>query len=161
EFNRCVSLWIAVENSYGFKTAIRGLDATNCPPQVTHWLRVHCRMLSNLPVIESLDEYTCSWWLWWAGLQPEWRKNDISGHPIPGGGGDWTKLRKPGQNGLLTVLLALLWWRLAAEEVNLSDWNMAVADVSWVLTQLTHDQVPHIVLRKHGKETLGCRPKKQ
>ncbi|KZT01102.1 uncharacterized protein LAESUDRAFT_764026 [Laetiporus sulphureus 93-53] len=83
-----MSKHLGIENGYSFKTAIRGLDAINRPPQVAHWLHVHRRMLSKLPVIESLDEYTHSWWLWWASLQPEWRKNDISGHPILGGGGD-------------------------------------------------------------------------
>ena len=48
------------------------------------------------------------------------------------GSRDWSKLECPGKNGLLIVLLSLVWWREIATATTLEDWHAAAADVGWV-----------------------------
>ncbi|TFK80672.1 hypothetical protein K466DRAFT_605143 [Polyporus arcularius HHB13444] len=48
----------------------------------------------------------------------------------------WDKLSRPGQNGLLMVLLALLWWREAATPATEADWAEAAQDVAWVISHM-------------------------
>jgi hypothetical protein len=78
------------------------------------------------------------WWDWWNSLAPTWRKKDEAGRPTIGQEtGDWGVLVHPGANGILTVLLPLVWWRLGEEASVASDgWTAAVRDVSWVLQGL-------------------------
>jgi hypothetical protein len=81
-------------------------------------------------------EYGKTWWGWWGFLAPAWRAKDEEGRPVIRNEGDWGALIHPGGNGILVVILALLWWR-EAENGHVSDsWHKAVVDVEWVLAGL-------------------------
>ncbi|KAF9472053.1 hypothetical protein BDN70DRAFT_819199 [Pholiota conissans] len=54
--------------------------------------------------------------------------------------GDLTNLRRPGKNGLLSVLAALFFWGVSAQGVrNDKHWRAAVDDVHWVISCLSSD----------------------
>ncbi len=63
-------------------------------------------------------------------MQPEWRGVEGICGPLKAchwtGTGDWSVLDKPGQNGLLSVLMGLTWW---GETMYKSE--MAVIDACW------------------------------
>jgi len=44
---------------------------------------------------------------------------------------DWAKVQKPGKNGFLLIMLALVWWGAASNRDG--EWLKAVADVKSVL----------------------------
>ncbi|KAJ3734624.1 hypothetical protein DFJ43DRAFT_1152295 [Lentinula guzmanii] len=49
--------------------------------------------------------------------------------------GDWSNLIRPGQCGILTVLLCLFWWYKCLPAPS-QDWNSTLQDVSWVVNEL-------------------------
>ncbi|TFK79716.1 hypothetical protein K466DRAFT_605927 [Polyporus arcularius HHB13444] len=55
--------------------------------------------------------------------------------PPTGGEGDWQNLMVPGQNGLMMVILSLVWWKEVAETTQAA-WEAAVKDVSWVVNSM-------------------------
>ncbi|KAI9066135.1 hypothetical protein FKP32DRAFT_1566488 [Trametes sanguinea] len=132
-FMRAVELWTVLERSYGWQSSTRGLSTVHRPPQIGLWLRVLRRSLQRSPEINDEQEYVRMWRLWWAGLQPEWRPLDDYGWPMIGGIGEWDVLTSPGKNGILIVLLSLVWWREVATEASWVQWDAAVEDVVWVL----------------------------
>ncbi len=71
-------------------------------------------------------------------MQPDWRELDARGRPSQAmdAQDNWDKLSRPGQNGLLMVLLALLWWREAATPATEADWAEAAQDVAWVISHM-------------------------
>jgi hypothetical protein len=88
--------------------------------------------------VESQEKLVEKWWQWWASLASEWRKKDEEGRPAIGEEtGDWGVLAHLGGNGMLMVLLLLVWWRQGETiEVASEDWVTAVCDVAWVLKGL-------------------------
>lgn len=151
QFMCAIEWWTVLERAHKFETSVRlhdslssvlptdqhvsqakGLGTDHRPPEVHHWLRVQRRNLHKPPNINDEHRYGASWWQWWASLQPDWRPRDEDGRPILGGSGDWEVLTRPGRNGLLIVLLSLVWWHDAAESTR-SEWEAAVKDVSWVV----------------------------
>jgi hypothetical protein len=88
--------------------------------------------------VKSHEKLVKDWWNWWSALAPAWREKDGVGRPKIGEeNGEWGDLIHPGANGLLMVLLPLVWWR-EGEPGNAAgeDWLSAVRDVSWVLERL-------------------------
>ncbi len=104
-------------------------------------MRVLRRDLKKPPEIADEAEYCRLWWLWWGGLQPEWRLRDSSGRPVPGGNGDWDVLKNPGKNGLMMVLLSLSWWHGVLSSATRMEWQAAVIDVSWVISSMAQSAV--------------------
>ncbi|SJL18493.1 uncharacterized protein ARMOST_22083 [Armillaria ostoyae] len=68
---------------------------------------------------------------WWNAMQPDWRRSETGPLPMKNYCRPLDKaLRKGGQNGIVTVLIGLMWWgqgTLPAEEAAL--WKAMVADV--------------------------------
>ncbi|PPQ77572.1 hypothetical protein CVT26_006110 [Gymnopilus dilepis] len=75
---------------------------------------------------------------WWTSLQPGWRVlgGEIQ-HSVTEG--DWSFLRKPGLNGLFSVLVALFYWGLVVEKAseNHKRWVKAVDDVHLALLHIS------------------------
>ncbi|KAI9070211.1 hypothetical protein FKP32DRAFT_1558348 [Trametes sanguinea] len=115
DFMKALEWWTVLERVYGFETSAKGLGTVHRPPEVHHWLRVQRRVLGKAPSID--DE-------------------QAAGRPIIGGQGDWDALVQPGRNGILIVLLSLVWWRAAATSSTLDDWHAAVQDVRWVVVSM-------------------------
>ncbi|KAK0491760.1 hypothetical protein EDD18DRAFT_1080458 [Armillaria luteobubalina] len=69
--------------------------------------------------------------MWWNTLQPQWRRSDTGPLPLKDYSGALGKaLRKDGPNGIITVLIGLMWWgqgSLSTKEAAL--WRAMVADV--------------------------------
>lgn len=74
-------------------------------------------------------------------MQPDWRANDVDmfiRQPV----GDWGPLVRPGQNGMLMILISLRWWANAlSDPKNHVSWARAANDVGWVLSQLTSNSM--------------------
>lgn len=69
-------------------------------------------------------------------MQPDWRTAGPANDKMSReGAGGWEKLRRPGKNGILIVLLTLWWWKAQPLVVE-KDWLVAVDDVRWVLEVL-------------------------
>ncbi|KAK0492637.1 hypothetical protein EDD18DRAFT_1257624 [Armillaria luteobubalina] len=75
----------------------------------------------------------------WNALQPGWRRSDTGPLPSKDYSGVLDKaLRKGGPNGIVTVLIGLMWWgqgTLSTEEAAL--WKAMVADVRVCIHALT------------------------
>jgi hypothetical protein len=77
---------------------------------------------------------------WWIAIQPDWRiADDGSFNYEAPREEDWSVLHKGGKAGLYTVVVALSWWvRALTPDITPSfrAWG-AVADVQWVINQIT------------------------
>lgn len=113
-----------------------------------------------MPPIENVAEYEEQWWAWWDAMQPEWRMAGPNGRLMRDGDGEWpAAMRRPGQNGMLIVLLSLRWWRAAlGEDGDTGSWDAAVHDVAWVLSRLVN-----AAEREEREESAGedARPRKK
>ncbi|EIW56589.1 uncharacterized protein TRAVEDRAFT_81082, partial [Trametes versicolor FP-101664 SS1] len=136
-FVRALEWWTVLERAYDFATSVScGLSAKGRPSEVGDWLRIQRRELDKFPIIKNESAYMTSWWKWWSGIQPEWRRQAGQGRPAIGGDGDWECLTNPGKNGMFIVLISLVWWREQATAQTLDDWAAAVADVEWVIASM-------------------------
>jgi hypothetical protein len=114
------------------------LPSTHRPEQIAVWNQNRRPHAANRqPIIKNLEAFVAAFWKWWDAINPPWRIR-INGRLTIGGAGPWVSLHKPGQNGFLSVLQVLSWWRglLGVEETD--DWNSAVEDVAWVLKEVLH-----------------------
>ncbi|KAK0466630.1 hypothetical protein IW261DRAFT_1346529 [Armillaria novae-zelandiae] len=105
------------------------------PAVLTAWLlNRRYNVYPGIPATFSTDLLA-----WWNALQPGWRRSDTGPLPLNDYGGALDKaLRKGGPNGIVTVLIALMWWgqgKLSAEEDAL--WRAMVADVKACVHALT------------------------
>ncbi|KAH9886768.1 hypothetical protein C8Q73DRAFT_657877 [Cubamyces lactineus] len=132
DFARAIEWWTVIERQYQWETSTKGLSTEHRPSEVSHWLRVLRRNLLRPPPIADEVEYCESWQRWWSGLQPSWRNQTEDQPLVPADRGEWGPLECPGKNGLLIILLSLLWWREAATDSTLDRWHAAIADVRWV-----------------------------
>jgi hypothetical protein len=131
-----------------------GLPSAHRPEQISIWNRNRCPVVANRqPVIKSLDAFIGAFWKWWDGLNPSWRIR-VDGRLKIGGAGSWETLHKPGQNGFLSVLQTLSWWRGMLGVEGTDDWNSAVEDVAWVLKQVLNSQM-NTNRKRMRDDTLG------
>ena len=70
-------------------------------------------------------------------IQPDWRVSNGK-LLVNAVDGDWEPLRRPGQNGLVSVLAALFYWGLAVNDDprRMKEWISAVKDCEIVFQQL-------------------------
>ncbi|RDX40784.1 hypothetical protein OH76DRAFT_1365665, partial [Lentinus brumalis] len=137
-FARAVGWWATLERSYKWQSSRSGLGTHGRPPAIRHWLQINRRDYHKRPPIDNEEEFSKSWWVWWTSLQPEWRQLDARGRPVMNDtvADDWEPLTRPGLNGLLIVLLSLLWWKEIATQATEPDWDQAARDVSWVVMHM-------------------------
>ncbi|KAF9044029.1 hypothetical protein BJ165DRAFT_1528604 [Panaeolus papilionaceus] len=82
-------------------------------------------------------EFKTEFWTWWTSLQPEWRVDN--GAVITGRvDGDWSPLVVPGVNGVLSVVAALFFWGLEAQDKRAprDAWLVAVRDCTTAFQKL-------------------------
>ncbi|KAK0477821.1 hypothetical protein IW261DRAFT_1565606 [Armillaria novae-zelandiae] len=100
---------------------------TSRPSSLSVWLQN--RRYNVYPQLPP--SFSAEFLAWWNALQPNWRRSETGPLPAANYSRSLHKaLSKGGQNGLVTVLIGLMWWgqgSLSAEEHTL--WNAAVADV--------------------------------
>ncbi|KIY60572.1 hypothetical protein CYLTODRAFT_363870 [Cylindrobasidium torrendii FP15055 ss-10] len=82
--------------------------------------------------IQDLREFKKRWTEWYRAIQPDWR----AGGRVYGA--DWSKWTSPGQNGILSIVACLSWWREKAgsDMDELAEWRENTEDVQWMLTGL-------------------------
>ena len=131
-----VELWVAFEKKEGFKE--RGfLAAKERPECVSEWIR-RGRPPTWRPAITAVSKLELAFRTWWVSLQPKWRVSENGTIITADSDGDWDVLRKPGVNGLLSVLVALFYWGGIAKRTakQRNAWAACVEDCILVLRQL-------------------------
>lgn len=140
-----VSKFMDFEVSHEFGDDGAMMTALGRPREVSRWIG-RARPWDRVPDIGVIETrgtkstYAAVWWDYWISVQPSDRLL-IGGMLTAPTEADWESLgRKFGKNGLLQVMLTLLWWgdvvRDAADEAVYQEWESAVRDVTWVLGEI-------------------------
>ncbi len=136
EWEKLIDTWLEFEGQSSF-TGSDYLTANSRPRAITDWIQ-RARAPNYRPVIKSVSKFAESFAAWWSTMQPSWRvansRDELSG--------DWEKIRRPGVNGLLSVMAALFFWgdamknTEAASNNEQATWLKALNDVMYVLESL-------------------------
>jgi len=123
----CVREFIEFQRQFNFPdTGPAFPPATETrPPKIAAWMK-NRRPWKDVDIVDT-ELFGQQWWAWWLSLQPDSRKR----HDEPTADMDWAKVQKPGKNGFLLIMLALVWWGAASNREG--EWLKAVADVTDVL----------------------------
>jgi hypothetical protein len=116
-----------------FPQVPKNLTNFNHPPEVSQWI-AHAHQVQYSPIIRNVDIFELQWWVWWTKCQPSWCIGDlraIADFIVPINA-DWGIIKWGGLNGLLSVLIALIFWRDSISN-DCPNWNHAVDDVLHVL----------------------------
>ena len=116
------------------------LGAQSRPHIIGNWIQ-RARLSTYRPDIRSVKDYADNFATWWKSLQPEWRANvDSTSAP---NNASWEDIRRPGVNGLLSVVTGLFFWGCAIQNMKVGaqpaakkHWIKYVNDVSFVLSNL-------------------------
>jgi hypothetical protein len=130
-----------------------GLPKAHRPEQITVWNQNRRPLASSRqPVIIDLQVFITAFWKWWDALNPPWRLR-VDGHLKIGSAGPWDSLYKPGQNGFLSVLQSLSWWRGLLGVDSAEEWSSALEDVTWVLGEVLNS-LPNSDSERVGKRNI-------
>lgn len=129
-----ISTWEEFEAAEGFEGSLK-LGTSQRPAYVSWWIQ-RARSQVYRPKITNFDEVAAKFKAWWQSLQPDWRVTDDGA--LARGEGSWDALRRPGVNGLLSVMAALFFWAYSVgeENANTAALELAIEDVSWALQEL-------------------------
>ncbi|KAJ7127330.1 hypothetical protein C8R43DRAFT_843636, partial [Mycena crocata] len=137
EWADCVNRYLDFEAASGYSEKgprMGGGDVR--PEEVKDWIH---KGRSTLGKIGDQGGFVDSWWAWWRSVQPAERKWAAGGGLSCPAGMKWGKLATMcGPNGILQVMLALLWWGTAVvgKGAESEDWTSAVADVDFALGEM-------------------------
>ncbi|KAJ7050147.1 hypothetical protein C8F01DRAFT_957149, partial [Mycena amicta] len=150
EWATCVQRFFDFEGAWGFVEGSWSMPKPLRPPQVSGWLS-RGRKWTMPPTLGGLigrrryvgmgaELWVGTWWKWWRSLQPAERELLDNGELSLPEIADWSGMAKMyGNNGLMQVMAALVWWGEVAKErgeEETEEWCVAVKDVTWVLEQL-------------------------
>jgi len=126
-------LWTAFEEKWAFTERTK-LSPESRPSCILEWIR-RGRSTTWRPVITSIPAFEKSFEAWWSNLQPDWRKNDNGSIVFATVDGDWEELRRPGLNGIHSVVAALFYWgcKVQTNTAKRSRWASSVEDCILVL----------------------------
>ncbi|CAA7268955.1 unnamed protein product [Cyclocybe aegerita] len=132
-----VRTWLSFEVQSHYEP-VANLSATHRPPAVRDWIQ-RARAPAWRPQIPNVGKYGAQFWRWWAGLQPSWRRDEDGDVVMGAVEGDWEPLRRPGVNGLLSVLVALFFWggKVQKTRVAKEKWLLAVKDVHLAMSKVS------------------------
>jgi hypothetical protein len=150
DWARCVQKFFNFESAWGYAEGMWKMPMGTRPQQVTGWLNRGRKwtlppalggLLGRRQVTGQADElWVGLFWKWWRSLQPQERVVLDNGELSRPEGADWSTMAKIyGDNGLLQVMAALVWWGEVVTkrgEDDVEEWLVAVRDVTWVLEQL-------------------------
>jgi hypothetical protein len=99
------------------------------PIEVAQWI-ARARRVNYTPNIVNLNKYEAQWWAWWTKCQPTWRSGDLrsAANLVVPVNADWSQTKRGGLNGILSILIALAFWRDCISQDS-AGWNCAVEDV--------------------------------
>jgi hypothetical protein len=130
-----VQVWSEFERKENFEHK-ENLGAKNRPDCVGQWKK-RARSSTWRPDISSVSDLDREFRVWWVSLQPKWRVLDgaIVSEDVDG---DWDDLRLPGPNGIVCVLVGLLYWGRIAQknDKDRKEWEEQVEDALFALRQL-------------------------
>ncbi|KAK7435293.1 hypothetical protein VKT23_019738 [Stygiomarasmius scandens] len=138
--------WVTLERKYSFENP-SGPTAfytkTGRPPLVDWWSRSsRKRVRPEIPnVMPTAEEFANLFRCWWAAINPEWRERNIADGSLslsariePKEKDRWDCMRKPGQCGILTLLVCLFhWFQVAGDTRQKEQWKEVLDDVQWVV----------------------------
>ena len=107
-WSKLVEAWAAFEENASYRE-VKKLPAANRPEAVKAWIQ-RARSPSWRPSVPDIKSYEAEYMLWWATLQPAWRRSNTRNIIFSKVDGDWESLQRPGLNGLLSVMAGLLFW---------------------------------------------------
>ena len=131
-----VRLWAAFEEKEGFEER-KKLGTKGRPAFITEWIR-YARSPTWCPSITDVPALEISFQAWWKGLQPDWRMSEDGLTVLDKMDGDWDQLRRPGLNGIHSIIACLFYWGRKAQEntKHCVGWASAVEDCILVLEQV-------------------------
>jgi len=101
------------------------------PREISVWMK-NGRRWTDVD-LDDTERFGKQWWDWWHSLQPKSRiRRYQSRSTSPTLEMDWSGLQKPGKNGILLVMISLVWWGSASSRDE--SWLAAIVDVTEVLT---------------------------
>lgn len=141
-WEHCAAAFLDLEQAAGFEMKSYQLPkSTKRPAALAQWIQ--SKRVTSGPVWDGLSvgdvsEFAGIWWEWWRAIQPAGRTTSESGSLSRVDGLDWKRLHKSGPNGLLLVLVVLVFWRNMArgDKVAAGKWGEAVEDVTWAMLQM-------------------------
>ena len=130
-----VRLWASFEAHSQYKE-VEKLSPSKRPTAVSEWIG-RARSGTWRPVINNRAKYVASFWEWWTLIQPDWRCEDgelVRERLV----GNWEPLRRPGTNGIVSVMVALFYWGLEVLEDTRAQvgWSAAVEECLSAVRQL-------------------------
>lgn len=135
EWDLLLSNWLKFEERTQFQEGGLRLGAKRRPLLVANWIQ-YARNPTFHAEIKNVAAFAADFSAWWQGLQPGWRRAN-SDDQTPRQAEEWDSIRRPGLNGLLSVVAALFFWGSAVQSTAArSVWLEAAKDVSFVLEQL-------------------------
>ncbi|KAE9391063.1 hypothetical protein BT96DRAFT_775883, partial [Gymnopus androsaceus JB14] len=118
EWSNAMKAWVVLERAYGFSNpngAKSAYPTEGHPIIVQEWFKN--RKTARLVLAKDygdIAEFGEQWWVWWSAICPTWRERNEMGRIVAcrAGEGDWDGFERPGQSGLLSMLVCLRWWFL-------------------------------------------------
>ncbi|KAJ7096172.1 hypothetical protein C8R44DRAFT_749019 [Mycena epipterygia] len=146
EWGKCVTVFFNFEAAWGYTTPGSMMTTVGRSKQIQEWLGRGRKWQSKLEIglvtaQPRPGSYVALWWAWWQSIQPderEWTEGKLT-NPTEA---DWSQIEKlHGNNGLMHVMVALLWWgdhigELETDTEEHAAWLSAVDDVTWVLREI-------------------------
>ncbi|KAF9553017.1 hypothetical protein CPC08DRAFT_728206 [Agrocybe pediades] len=134
-----LNVWVKFEAGESY-VAQGALKAGQRPPCVGDWIG---RRRSTVwrPKLGGVADFAVAYMNWWTVLQPSWRVTKQGKIKFASTNGDWDVLRKPGINGLQSIIVALFFWGLEVQKqgCGTKDWLVAVEDFIVACSHLQAD----------------------
>ncbi|KAF9472819.1 hypothetical protein BDN70DRAFT_763239, partial [Pholiota conissans] len=108
EWQELLELWKNFEVKENYRHVAK-LGNSHRPISIKDWIQ-RGRSPVWRPVIAKPANYGKEYMRWWTLLQPAWRLSSRGSIIFNEIDGDWESLRRPGVNGLLSVLASLFHW---------------------------------------------------
>ncbi|KAF8175354.1 hypothetical protein BJ912DRAFT_804758, partial [Pholiota molesta] len=105
-WTQLVRAWAHFEKAERYEEKAK-LRTEGRPACVAAWI-ARARSTTYRPNLVKLSLFEKAFNTWWVGLQPAWRVEN--GEILRTQTGNLEDLRRPGKNGLLSVLAALFFW---------------------------------------------------
>ncbi|KAJ3489956.1 hypothetical protein NLJ89_g11479 [Agrocybe chaxingu] len=136
-WRKLLHAWHAFEEAEHFKEKGK-LPCHLRPAAIGLWIQRR-RSLTWRPEFKDFCEYESQCMQWWGSLQPQWRVSAKGAVLFSQKDGDIESLRRPGLNGILSILAALLYWGSECRHIKASRkrWLAVVEDCNWVLDCLS------------------------
>ncbi|KAJ7059333.1 hypothetical protein C8F01DRAFT_1255031 [Mycena amicta] len=135
-YNAVVEAFFGLQGAFGWVNGSGTLPTDHRPKQIGAWVKNRRIAKPAFCDIPNTAVYAREWWLWWTGMQPDWR-GTMDERPGDGEahGQSWDGLYVSGVNGLVNVVVSLYWWGCTEKALGCgysADWIRATKDVEWV-----------------------------